>query len=57
MYFKLAINERNAAAVGKRLQNITANPIFLNKHDVVLTVGILEKVVNAHNSSELVSCI
>lgn len=55
----MVITEGNAAAVGNRLKNITANPNFLNKHDVVLTIDILEKVVDVQNSSELVriSCL
>lgn len=50
---EMVITEGNAAAVGNRLKNITANPNFLNKHDVVLTIDILEKVVDVQNSSEL----
>jgi len=47
----MVITDANAAAVSNRLKNITADPRFLNKHDVVLTLDILEKVVDRMNSS------
>ena len=51
----MVITDANAAAVSNRLKNITADPNFLNKHDVVLTLDILEKVVDRMNSSNEVS--
>ncbi|XP_066925498.1 uncharacterized protein [Clytia hemisphaerica] len=48
---KMVITDANAAAVSNRLKNITADRTFLNKHDVVLTLDILEKVVNKQNTS------
>ena len=52
---KMLITDSNAAAVSNRLKNITADRKFLNKHDVVLTLDILEKVVNKQNTSGEVS--
>lgn len=48
------MTDDNAVSIGMRLKNITSDQTFLNKHDVVLTLDILEKVVNAQNTSELV---
>ena len=52
---KMLITDANAAAVSNRLKNITADRKFLNKHDVVLTLDILEKVVDKRNTSGEVS--
>ncbi|XP_065673373.1 uncharacterized protein LOC100210872 isoform X2 [Hydra vulgaris] len=51
---KVIITPVNAAGIGKRLQNITADPNFLNKHDITLTLDILEKVVDVENGSRLI---
>ena len=52
---RMIITDANAAAVSNRLKNITADRKFLNKHDVVLALDILEKVVDQRNISGEVS--
>ena len=48
---RMIITDANAAAFSNRLKNITADRKFLNKHDVVLALDILEKVVDQRNIS------
>ena len=50
---KMLITKRNAAAVSYRLQNITSDRKNLNKHDVELTIDILEKVVSVENTTDI----
>ena len=53
----MVITDANAAAVSNRLKNITADRKFLNKHDVVLALDILEKVVDKQDTMSGEVCI
>lgn len=50
---QMLITKKNAASVSMRLQNMTSDRGNLNKHDVELTIEILEKVVTVENTTDI----